>query len=94
MPLLSRLHLLAVCEDENELQGTNLAGRKVFIQHTSTSLYCYAIFNFGLFFKNKEIIFCSAAVLCRPSILERCILKVSTSSVAVGTDEMDSKRSA
>lgn len=34
------------------------------------------------------------AVVCRPSILERCILKVSTSSVAVGTDEMDSKRSA
>lgn len=29
----------------------------------------------------------------RPSILERCILKVSTSSVAVGTDDMDSKRS-
>lgn len=28
----------------------------------------------------------------RPSILERCILKVSTSSVAVGTDELDSKR--
>ncbi|XP_047199508.1 stem-loop binding protein 2 isoform X3 [Hippoglossus stenolepis] len=29
----------------------------------------------------------------RPSILERCILKVSTSSVAVGTDDLD-KRSA
>lgn len=29
----------------------------------------------------------------RPSILERCILKVSTSSVAVGTDDLDSKRS-
>ncbi|XP_061595117.1 stem-loop binding protein 2 [Cololabis saira] len=28
----------------------------------------------------------------RPSILERCILKVSTSSVAVGTDEVDNKR--
>uniref|UniRef100_UPI0037E7A07C stem-loop binding protein 2 n=1 Tax=Semicossyphus pulcher TaxID=241346 RepID=UPI0037E7A07C len=28
----------------------------------------------------------------RPSILERCILKVSTSSVAVGTDDLDSKR--
>ncbi|XP_035998588.1 stem-loop binding protein 2 isoform X3 [Fundulus heteroclitus] len=28
----------------------------------------------------------------RPSILERCILKVSTSSVAVGTDDVDSKR--
>ncbi|KAL6098233.1 uncharacterized protein ACO6RY_17408 [Pungitius sinensis] len=30
---------------------------------------------------------------CRPSILERCILKVSTSSVAVGTDDLDNKRS-
>lgn len=29
----------------------------------------------------------------RPSILERCILKVSTSSVAVGTDDLDSRRS-
>ncbi|KAM4546712.1 stem-loop binding protein 2 isoform 2-T2 [Fundulus diaphanus] len=28
----------------------------------------------------------------RPSILERCILKVSTSSVAVGTDDVDGKR--
>uniref|UniRef100_A0A3B5A2B7 Uncharacterized LOC103354668 n=1 Tax=Stegastes partitus TaxID=144197 RepID=A0A3B5A2B7_9TELE len=28
----------------------------------------------------------------RPSILERCILKVSTSSVAVGTDDVDNKR--
>ncbi|XP_047234414.1 stem-loop binding protein 2 isoform X1 [Girardinichthys multiradiatus] len=28
----------------------------------------------------------------RSSILERCILKVSTSSVAVGTDDVDSKR--
>ncbi|XP_041657780.1 stem-loop binding protein 2 isoform X1 [Cheilinus undulatus] len=28
----------------------------------------------------------------RPSILERCILKVSTSSVAVGTDDLDNKR--
>ncbi|XP_028323166.1 stem-loop binding protein 2 isoform X2 [Gouania willdenowi] len=28
----------------------------------------------------------------RPSILERCILKVSTSSVAVGTDDSDYKR--
>ncbi|XP_076607195.1 stem-loop binding protein 2 [Chaetodon auriga] len=28
----------------------------------------------------------------RPSILERCILKVSTSNVAVGTDELDNKR--
>ncbi|XP_051250774.1 stem-loop binding protein 2 isoform X1 [Dicentrarchus labrax] len=28
----------------------------------------------------------------RPSILERCILKVSTSSVAVGTDDLDGKR--
>uniref|UniRef100_A0A3B4X5F8 Stem-loop binding protein 2 n=1 Tax=Seriola lalandi dorsalis TaxID=1841481 RepID=A0A3B4X5F8_SERLL len=31
--------------------------------------------------------------LVRPSILERCILKVSTSSVAVGTDDLDNKRS-
>ncbi|PWA24451.1 hypothetical protein CCH79_00011874 [Gambusia affinis] len=30
--------------------------------------------------------------LGRPSILERCILKVSTSSVAVGTDDVDGKR--
>ncbi|XP_034406017.1 stem-loop binding protein 2 [Cyclopterus lumpus] len=30
--------------------------------------------------------------VCRPSILERCILKVSTSSVAVGTDDLDTKR--
>ncbi|XP_068587857.1 stem-loop binding protein 2 [Cebidichthys violaceus] len=30
---------------------------------------------------------------CRPSILERCILKVSTSSIAVGTDDLDNKRS-
>ncbi|KAM3602091.1 uncharacterized protein V6R79_024220 [Siganus canaliculatus] len=29
----------------------------------------------------------------RPSILERCILKVSTSSVAVGTDDLENKRS-
>ncbi|XP_008331658.1 uncharacterized protein LOC103395664 isoform X2 [Cynoglossus semilaevis] len=29
----------------------------------------------------------------RPSILERCILKVSTSSVAVGTEDLDSRRS-
>ncbi|XP_058483699.1 stem-loop binding protein 2 [Solea solea] len=29
----------------------------------------------------------------RPSILERCILKVSTSSVAVGTDDLDNRRS-
>uniref|UniRef100_A0A3Q2CBW9 Histone RNA hairpin-binding protein RNA-binding domain-containing protein n=1 Tax=Cyprinodon variegatus TaxID=28743 RepID=A0A3Q2CBW9_CYPVA len=29
---------------------------------------------------------------CRPSILERCILKVSHSSVAVGTDDVDGKR--
>ncbi|XP_007577144.1 oocyte-specific histone RNA stem-loop-binding protein 2-like [Poecilia latipinna] len=28
----------------------------------------------------------------RPSILERCILKVSTSSVAVGTEDVDGKR--
>lgn len=28
----------------------------------------------------------------RPSILERCILKVSTSSVAVGTDDVEDKR--
>ncbi|XP_029304333.1 LOW QUALITY PROTEIN: stem-loop binding protein 2 [Cottoperca gobio] len=28
----------------------------------------------------------------RPSILERCILNVSTSSVAVGTDDLDNKR--
>ncbi|XP_038564064.1 stem-loop binding protein 2 isoform X1 [Micropterus salmoides] len=28
----------------------------------------------------------------RPSILERCILKVSTSSVAVGTDDLDNRR--
>lgn len=28
----------------------------------------------------------------RSSILERCILKVSTSSVAVGTDDVDSRR--
>nr|XP_046266705.1 stem-loop binding protein 2 [Scatophagus argus] len=28
----------------------------------------------------------------RPSILERCILKVSSSSVAVGTDDLDSRR--
>ncbi|XP_068187926.1 stem-loop binding protein 2 [Antennarius striatus] len=28
----------------------------------------------------------------RPSILERCILKVSTSSVGVGTEDLDSKR--
>ncbi|XP_068601135.1 stem-loop binding protein 2 [Brachionichthys hirsutus] len=28
----------------------------------------------------------------RPSILERCILKASTSSVAVGTDDLDGKR--
>ncbi|XP_049447819.1 stem-loop binding protein 2 isoform X1 [Epinephelus fuscoguttatus] len=28
----------------------------------------------------------------RPSILERCILKVSTSSVAVGTEDLDNKR--
>lgn len=27
----------------------------------------------------------------RPSILERCILKVSTSSVAVGTDDLDKR---
>ncbi|XP_028278286.1 stem-loop binding protein 2 isoform X2 [Parambassis ranga] len=33
-----------------------------------------------------------AVFSCRPSILERCILKVSTSSVAVGTDDVDSKR--
>lgn len=32
-------------------------------------------------------------IALRPSILERCILKVSTSSVAVGTDDLDSKRS-
>ncbi|CAJ1063170.1 stem-loop binding protein 2 [Xyrichtys novacula] len=30
----------------------------------------------------------------RPSILERCILKVTTSSVAVGTDDLDNKRPA
>ncbi|XP_056911223.1 stem-loop binding protein 2 [Takifugu flavidus] len=30
----------------------------------------------------------------RPSILERCILKVSTSNVAVGTDDIDGKRSS
>ncbi|KAM6912106.1 stem-loop binding protein 2 [Lycodopsis pacificus] len=29
--------------------------------------------------------------LVRPSILERCILKVSTSSVAVGTDDLDNR---
>ncbi|XP_068436706.1 stem-loop binding protein 2 [Clinocottus analis] len=28
---------------------------------------------------------------CRPSILERCILKVSSSSVAVGTDDLDKR---
>uniref|UniRef100_A0A3P8V4T4 Stem-loop binding protein 2 n=1 Tax=Cynoglossus semilaevis TaxID=244447 RepID=A0A3P8V4T4_CYNSE len=33
------------------------------------------------------------AAPCRPSILERCILKVSTSSVAVGTEDLDSRRS-
>uniref|UniRef100_A0A8C2X1V1 Stem-loop binding protein 2 n=1 Tax=Cyclopterus lumpus TaxID=8103 RepID=A0A8C2X1V1_CYCLU len=31
-------------------------------------------------------------LLAVPSILERCILKVSTSSVAVGTDDLDTKR--
>ncbi|XP_056266018.1 stem-loop binding protein 2 isoform X2 [Pseudoliparis swirei] len=30
--------------------------------------------------------------VCRPSILERCILKASSSSVAVGTDDLDTKR--
>lgn len=30
-------------------------------------------------------------MLFRPSILERCILKVSTSSVAVGTDDLDKR---
>lgn len=41
MPLLYRLHLPAVCEDESELQGTNLAGQESC--HANASLRTFTL---------------------------------------------------
>ena len=85
MSLRSRLLLLPVaCEEESELPATNLAGSTTWFHFQMRT-----IFRWWLHWSCSHLSWSSF----RSSILERCILKVSTSSVAVGTDDLDNKRS-
>uniref|UniRef100_A0A673C082 Stem-loop binding protein 2 n=1 Tax=Sphaeramia orbicularis TaxID=375764 RepID=A0A673C082_9TELE len=59
---------------------------------TVVVLQCHYWIAWFLLVASKQSDLCCFFFRVRPSILERCILKVSTSSVAVGTDDLDNKR--